>query len=621
VQQHSGSITGNVTGADPLLDPSSLQDNGGPTNTIGLQPGSPAVGMGVTATDPVTMQPVAEDQRGLARTDPLTIGAYQGPRLTTAASVNLGTATYGTAGVPQAFTVSGVGLTNSVVILTPRGVEIRQDSQTTWLSSLTLTPDNSGTLLSTTIDVRIQSLVAAGTITGILIESSPGAPEHDVSVNGTVQPAPLTVTPAAGQSMGYGAAVPLLSYTASGFVNNDPPSTLGGTLGTSATSTSPVANYPFTVSSLSAGNNYTVVLAANAPSFAVTTVQPTVGVDAVNITYGTPLDNSQLSGSASWTVDGTPVIVPGTFTYTSASVAGSVLNAGNGQTEAVTFTPNDSTDYTTAATTVLVNVQQATPQVSVSDNGGPYNGQPFAAQATATGVGGVTVQGSFTYAYMNSQNQLLAAAPSAVGSYSAIASFQSADPNYASADSAPVGFTIAPGPSGPITTDTPSFAWTAVSGATYYSFKITAGKAVVRTRDIVGTTTYALTAAQALTPGHTYTWSVIAVSRNGRIRVAGPSMTFTVAALAAPTLLSFASATDTFSWQAVADAGHYSLEVVDIASGVAVLRVRKLTATMYQLNTTLAKALKPGRSYTWYVTAVSTNGRVSVRSAAANFRI
>ena len=87
-----------------------------------------------------------------------------------------------------------------------------------------------------------------------------------------------------------------------------------------------------------------------------------VSVNPVNITYGTALDNGQLSGTASWTVNGSLVPVAGTFTYTSA--AGTVLNASNsGQSEAVTFTPTDTTDYTTASATVTVNVAQATPTV------------------------------------------------------------------------------------------------------------------------------------------------------------------------------------------------------------------------------------------------------------------
>ena len=46
---------------------------------------------------------------------------------------------------------------------------------------------------------------------------------------------------------------------------------------------------------------------------------------------------------------------PGTFAYTPA--AGTVLDAGNGQTLSVTFTPTDTTDYTTATATATINVR------------------------------------------------------------------------------------------------------------------------------------------------------------------------------------------------------------------------------------------------------------------------
>jgi hypothetical protein len=36
-------VNGNIVGVDPMLDPAGLQDNGGPTETIDLLPGSPAI--------------------------------------------------------------------------------------------------------------------------------------------------------------------------------------------------------------------------------------------------------------------------------------------------------------------------------------------------------------------------------------------------------------------------------------------------------------------------------------------------------------------------------------------------------------------------------------------------
>jgi hypothetical protein len=120
----------------------------------------------------------------------------------------------------------------------------------------------------------------------------------------------------------------------------------------------------------------------------------------VNITYGTALANAQLSGTATVIVNGQTVTVAGTFTYTSA--AGTVLDAGNGQGEAVTFTPSDSTDYTTATTTVVVNVARATPQLSVDPVNITYgtalaNGQLSGTATWIVAGQSVSVAGTFSY--------------------------------------------------------------------------------------------------------------------------------------------------------------------------------------------------------------------------------
>ena len=128
---------------------------------------------------------------------------------------------------------------------------------------------------------------------------------------------------------------------------------------------------------------------------------PTVAISPVNITYGTALDNTQLSGTAIFTLRGNIAVVPGTFTYTSA--ASTVLNAGNGQSEAVTFTPTDTTTYTTVSSNVFVNVAQATPAISNVNTvnityGTALDNAQLSGTATFT-VGGnpVTVDGTFTY--------------------------------------------------------------------------------------------------------------------------------------------------------------------------------------------------------------------------------
>src|SRR5208282_5027971 len=74
-----------------------------------------------------------------------------------------------------------------------------------------------------------------------------------------------------------------------------------------------------------------------------------------SITYGTALSATQLDATAS---------VAGTFVYTPA--AGTVLHAGSGQTLSVSFTPSDSTDYTTATGSTTIHVNQATPSITWS---------------------------------------------------------------------------------------------------------------------------------------------------------------------------------------------------------------------------------------------------------------
>ena len=58
-------VNGNQVGVDPLLDPAGLQDNGGPTQTFALLPGSPALDAGSNdqAVGP-DGQPLAYDQPG-----------------------------------------------------------------------------------------------------------------------------------------------------------------------------------------------------------------------------------------------------------------------------------------------------------------------------------------------------------------------------------------------------------------------------------------------------------------------------------------------------------------------------------------------------------------------------
>jgi hypothetical protein len=169
-----------------------------------------------------------------------------------------------------------------------------------------------------------------------------------------------------------------------------------------------------------------VTLTCTVPGTTMSLASRVTGVGTLTKTIATIATRS-LSGTVTFIVNGNSVVVPGTFTYTSA--AGSVLNIGNGQSETVTFTPNDSTDYTTASSTVTVNVLPITPTVTVTDAGGIYKGSPFRATGTATGVGGVNLvtatPANPTFAYYLASDTTfahpLAGAPSDAGNYVAVA--------------------------------------------------------------------------------------------------------------------------------------------------------------------------------------------------------
>jgi hypothetical protein len=88
-------------------------------------------------------------------------------------------------------------------------------------------------------------------------------------------------------------------------------------------------------------------------SLTVTKATPVITwATPASIVYGTALSATQLDATGS---------VPGTFVYSPAS--GTVLTAGS-HTLNVTFTPTDTTDYTTATQSVTLTVTQKTPTVT-----------------------------------------------------------------------------------------------------------------------------------------------------------------------------------------------------------------------------------------------------------------
>ena len=171
--------------------------------------------------------------------------------------------------------------------------------------------------------------------------------------------------------------------------------------------------------------NYTTATAS--VSLNVLKASPVVTWPApASIVYGTALGASQLNATAD---------VGGSFVYSPA--AGAVLDAGS-QTLSVTFTPSNA-NYSSATRTVTLSVTPALPVLTLTGGHFTYDTVAHPASATATGVGGATVAGSFALTYSPGG----AAAPVNAGSYGVTATFTSGNSNY-SGGSATTTITIDP---------------------------------------------------------------------------------------------------------------------------------------------------------------------------------
>jgi len=162
----------------------------------------------------------------------------------------------------------------------------------------------------------------------------------------TVGKALLAVT-ANDASRPYNTANPAFSASYSGFVYSDSQASLAGApaLSSVADLNSPVGNYLIipAVGNLFSNNydfsylNGTLAIGKATPAIAWS--------NPADIRTGSALGDTQLNATAP---------VPGSFAY--SPVAGTLLPVGLGQPLTVTFTPNDAADYSTATSSVQINV-------------------------------------------------------------------------------------------------------------------------------------------------------------------------------------------------------------------------------------------------------------------------
>jgi hypothetical protein len=174
------------------------------------------------------------------------------------------------------------------------------------------------------------------------------AAAESVTQSFLVNAAPLTFT-ADNLTMAAGSPVPTLTYTVSGFVNGDnAASVVSGTptIGTSATSSSPVGTYPITIAqgSVTVSSHYTVSSSSfvSGTMSVVTGTSQTITFAALpNATYGVaPMTLSATASSG--------LSVTYTVTSGSASIANNVLTVTGAGTVTVTATQVGNATYSPA---------------------------------------------------------------------------------------------------------------------------------------------------------------------------------------------------------------------------------------------------------------------------------
>lgn len=432
VPDASGNLIGG--GASPLIDPllGPLSSNGGPTMTHDLLEGSPAIDAGSLAlltsdtfdidADNNQAEFLPVDQRGAARVvNGLDMGAVELAPLPVISWNNPAAITFGTELGPlqlNAFT-SAIGTleyTPDTGTVLPAG-----DDQ---VLSVLFTPNDPLAFRSVTATV----LIDVNKADPVVVWNNPaaidfGTPLSDTQLNATADiTGAFVYNPLAGTVLDAGSQSLSVTFTPDDAANynevtatvtlvvnkidpvvtwNDPAAIDFGTA-LSSTQLNATADIdgtfvytPAIDTVLDAGTqtlsvtftpddatNYNEV--TQTATLVVNGIDPSVTWnDPAGITFGTPLDDTQLNAIAD---------VPGEFVYTPA--AGTVLNAGLDQVLSVTFTP-ESGNYNPVTQTVMIDVAKADPVIMWDNPDDIPAGTPLDSTQLNAMVDGIS--GTFVY--------------------------------------------------------------------------------------------------------------------------------------------------------------------------------------------------------------------------------
>jgi gliding motility-associated-like protein len=201
--------------------------------------------------------------------------------------------TYGTASSAGTFNVSGVNMAAGILVTAPTGFEVSKDNIT---FTNTVTVGSSGNIASTQVHIRLASGINAGDYSGNVVLSSTSAVSVNVAIaTSTVNKAALTIT-ANSDTKVYGAPVPTLTVSYSGFAGTDDASSLTTqpTISTTAVTNSPVNTYPITASG-AASSNYTFIYQPG--TLTITPAALTITANGDSKVYGAPVPTLTVSYS------------------------------------------------------------------------------------------------------------------------------------------------------------------------------------------------------------------------------------------------------------------------------------------------------------------------------------
>ncbi|MGA9672765.1 MAG: Ig-like domain repeat protein [Terracidiphilus sp.] len=351
--------------------------------------------------------------------------------------------------------------------------------------------------------------------------------------------------------------------------------------------------------------DYTIATATVTLTVNANATTPTIAWAApAAITYGTALSSTQLNASST---------VAGSFTY--SPIAGTMLKAG-AQTLSVTFTPTDTTDYTTATATVTLTVNRATPVINWATPGTILSGTALSStQLDASSA----IPGVFVYSPA-------AGAVLAVGSQTLSVAFTPTDTTDYTTATKTVTLTVNQAISTlSINATSIAFGNVVINTPTTQSVTLTStGTAAVTVNSAVvtgtGFTVSGATLPATLTPGQAVTLGVefdptTAGAATGQLTITSTSSTNGTAVIALTGTGTAAAYTVDLSWDAPGSSQ-------DPVAGYDIYRAPSGGTIYQQVNSSVVtttafvdSTVQGGATYDYYVESVDASGVESVPSS------